>query len=53
VALGKQAYYRQRALDVSGAYAVGQAAIVENTLAPDGQEGIAAFLEKREPRYRD
>ena len=53
VQLGKAAYYRQRALDVAEAYEVGKEAIVRNTLAPDGQEGIAAFLEKREPNYRD
>ena len=53
VRLGKAAYHRQRALDMAEAYAVGKAAIVSNTLAPDGQEGIAAFLEKREPDYRD
>ena len=53
VRLGKQAYHRQRELDVPAAYEVGRAAIVANTLAPDGQEGIAAFLEKRDPHYRE
>lgn len=50
---GKAAFYRQRGMDVADAYAVGQAGMVSNVLAPDGQEGIAAFLGKRKPNYAD
>ncbi len=53
VQLGKRAFHAQQPLEMSAAYDVGRAAIVENALAPDGQEGMAAFLEKREPRFRD
>jgi enoyl-CoA hydratase/carnithine racemase len=53
VRLGKAAYYRQHGLDVAEAYRIGKDAIVTNTLDPDGQEGIEAFLAKREPHYRD
>ena len=53
VGLGKQAYYRQLPLDMAGAYQVGQAAMVRNLAAQDAQEGIRAFIEKREPHWQD
>ncbi|HKI98733.1 MAG TPA: enoyl-CoA hydratase [bacterium] len=53
VRLGKAAYYRQQGQEMAEAYRIGTQAIVDNTLAPDGQEGIAAFLTKRDPRYQD
>ena len=52
VRLGKEAFHRQRSLDMAGAYGVGKEAMVTNILAEDGQEGIAAFLEKRPPSYK-
>lgn len=52
VQLGKRAFYRQHGQEVAEAYRIGKDAIVTNTLNPDGQEGIAAFLAKREPNYR-
>jgi enoyl-CoA hydratase/carnithine racemase len=51
VGLGKQAFYRQLSLDHAGAYAVAQPVMVENALAGDAQEGMKAFLEKRQPRW--
>jgi enoyl-CoA hydratase/carnithine racemase len=51
VALGKRAFYRQLPLDHAGAYAVTQPVMVENALAPDAQEGMRAFLEKRPPKW--
>jgi enoyl-CoA hydratase/carnithine racemase len=50
--VGKRAFYEQIALDRPGAYEVAQKVMVENTLAPDAQEGMRAFLEKRRPRWR-
>ena len=52
VGLGKQAFYRQLALDHAGAYAVAEPVMVENALAADAQEGMRAFLEKRQPRWQ-
>jgi enoyl-CoA hydratase/carnithine racemase len=51
IGLGKRAFYEQLPLDRPAAYAVAQKAMVENALAPDAQEGIHAFLEKRPPRW--
>lgn len=52
LALGKRVFYEQLPLDRPAAYQCAQAAMVENALAPDGQEGMRAFLEKREPRWQ-
>jgi enoyl-CoA hydratase/carnithine racemase len=52
VALGKRAFYEQLPLDRPAAYAVAQGVMVENAQAPDAQEGIRAFLEKRPPRWQ-
>jgi enoyl-CoA hydratase/carnithine racemase len=51
VALGKQAYYTQTDLDQPKAYAYAKEVMSTNALAPDAQEGIAAFLAKRTPRW--
>ncbi len=51
VALGKRAFYQQLPLDHAAAYGVAQKAMVENSLAPDAQEGVQAFLEKRTPKW--
>jgi len=48
VALGKQAFYTQIDLDQPKAYAYAKEVMSMNSLAADAQEGIAAFLEKRE-----
>jgi enoyl-CoA hydratase/carnithine racemase len=49
--VGKRGFYAQVALDRPRAYAVAEEIMVENTLAPDAQEGMRAFLEKRAPRW--
>ena len=51
LAVGKQAFYRQLQVDRPEAYAIAQRTMVENLLAYDAQEGITAFLEKREPQW--
>jgi enoyl-CoA hydratase/carnithine racemase len=53
VALGKRAFYQQLPLDHAGAYAQAQRIMVANALAPQAQEGIQAFLEKRPPKWID
>lgn len=51
IAMGKQAFYAQVDLDEAGAYDVAKQAIVANALEGDAQEGFAAFVEKRPPRW--
>ena len=51
LALGKSAFYQQLELPMKEAYDVGWRTMAHNAGAPDGQEGFAAFLEKRPPRY--
>ena len=48
VALGKQAFYAQVDLDQPKAYAYAKEIMSMNSLAADAQEGISAFLGKRQ-----
>jgi enoyl-CoA hydratase/carnithine racemase len=50
---GKEAFYRQVEMPLAEAYAYTAAVMVENMLKPDACEGVSAFLEKREPQWRD
>ncbi|XP_061617351.1 enoyl-CoA hydratase domain-containing protein 3, mitochondrial isoform X2 [Phyllopteryx taeniolatus] len=49
VALGKAAFHRQMSQSRDAAYAAASEAMVDNLALRDGQEGIRAFVEKREP----
>jgi enoyl-CoA hydratase/carnithine racemase len=51
VAIGKEAFYRQLELDLSGAYDYAADVMVRNMLARDAEEGINAFIEKRAPTW--
>jgi enoyl-CoA hydratase/carnithine racemase len=51
VALGKQAFYAQIDIDQPKAYTFAQDVMTRNALAEDAQEGISAFLEKRDPHW--
>lgn len=51
VVTGKQAFYKQREMDLVSAYKYTSKVMVENLLARDAEEGICAFLEKREPEW--
>jgi len=53
MAIGKEAFYKQLDMDVESAYAYAKEVITRNLLARDAQEGIEAFLEKREPKWED
>ena len=48
VEIGKQAFYTQVDLDQPKAYAYAKEVMSMNALAADAQEGISAFLEKRQ-----
>ena len=51
VRIGKSAFYDQLEMGLDQAYAHTGAAMVENMLYRDTEEGIAAFLEKRPPQW--
>jgi enoyl-CoA hydratase/carnithine racemase len=51
VRLGKRLFYAQAERTTAEAYALAGAAMVENMLHPDTDEGIAAFLDKRPPGW--
>lgn len=48
---GKKMFYRQLAMDLEEAYAYAGNVMAENMLAEDAREGIAAFLDKRKPKW--
>jgi enoyl-CoA hydratase/carnithine racemase len=52
VKIGKRAFYEQIEMDLADAYRHTGAVMVENMLWRDTAEGIAAFLEKRPPDWR-
>ncbi len=52
LALGKAAFYRQLEMPLDEAYRYTSGVITCNLLDPDVEEGIDAFLEKREPAWR-
>ena len=51
VGLGKSAFYTQIDLDQAKAYAFAKEVMSMNALADDAQEGMSAFIERREPRW--
>lgn len=52
VKVGKRAFYEQREMGLKAAYDHASAVMVENMLSRDAQEGIGAFMEKRQPDWR-
>jgi enoyl-CoA hydratase/carnithine racemase len=53
VRLGKEAFYRQIEMPLHQAYSYATEVMVQNMLARDAEEGIAAFIDKRPPRWED
>ena len=53
VKIGKEAFYRQLEMNLADAYRYAADVMVENMLARDAEEGIGAFIEKREPKWQD
>jgi len=50
--IGKKAFYEQLDKDMAGAYEYCSRVMVENMMARDAEEGIDAFLEKRDPVWQ-
>jgi enoyl-CoA hydratase/carnithine racemase len=53
IAIGKEAFYSQVELDEHRAYDLTKSVMAMNSLAADAQEGICAFLEKRQPTWKN
>jgi enoyl-CoA hydratase/carnithine racemase len=53
IKIGKEAFYRQVEMDLADAYAYAAEVMTENMMTRDAEEGIGAFIEKREPRWGD
>jgi enoyl-CoA hydratase/carnithine racemase len=51
IAIGKQAFYDQLALDEATAYERATQVMSDNAVGADAQEGMQAFLQKRQPQW--
>ncbi|HUO92862.1 MAG TPA: enoyl-CoA hydratase [Rhizomicrobium sp.] len=51
VKTGKEAFYRQIEMGLADAYDYASRVMTENMLAAEAEEGISAFIEKREPKW--
>ena len=52
IRLGKAAFYEQLSLDEATAYDRATRVMTDNAVRTDAQEGIHAFLQKRQPQWR-
>ena len=50
---GKEAFYKQLEMNLLEAYDFASKVMVENMLKHDAEEGIDAFIEKRNPSWQD
>jgi enoyl-CoA hydratase/carnithine racemase len=53
VKIGKEAFYRQLEMPLSEAYDYASRVMTENMLHVEANEGISAFVEKRDPKWPD
>jgi enoyl-CoA hydratase/carnithine racemase len=53
IKIGKAAFYRQAEMSLADAYRYAAEVMAENMMARDAEEGIGAFIEKREPKWQD
>lgn len=51
--IGKQAFYRQADMSLAAAYSYASEVMAENMMAHDAEEGICAFIDKRNPKWED
>lgn len=52
IKIGKSAYYEQIQMPLSQAYAYTGDVMVENMMQPETEEGVAAFLDKKPPEWK-
>jgi enoyl-CoA hydratase/carnithine racemase len=53
IKIGKAAFYRQAEMSLAEAYRYASEVMTENMMARDAEEGIGAFIEKRDPKWQD
>lgn len=53
IRLGKEAFYKQLTMPLAEAYDYTSGVMVDNLLARDAEEGINAFIDKRQPKWQD
>ena len=53
IKIGKQTFYKQLEMPLRKAYAYTSRMMTKNMMAMDAKEGIAAFLEKRRPVWKN
>jgi enoyl-CoA hydratase/carnithine racemase len=53
IRLGKEAFYRQAEMSLADAYRYAAEVMTVNMMARDAEEGICAFIAKREPKWQD
>ena len=53
VKIGKETFYRQYEMSLTEAYEFTSKVMTDNSLSEDAVEGIASFLEKRNPVWKD
>ena len=53
VKIGKEGFYRQAEISLADAYEYASEVMVENLMARDAEEGLKAFIDKREPKWED
>ena len=50
--VGKEAFYRQLEMDLDSAYRYTSEVMAQNMMAAEAQEGIDAFMQKRDPVWK-
>ena len=53
IKIGKRAFYKQLEMPLKKAYKYTSKIMTENMMALDANEGISAYLEKRNPRWQN
>ena len=53
VKIGKEGFYKQAEMSLTRAYEYVSEVMVENLMARDAEEGLKAFIDKREPKWED
>jgi enoyl-CoA hydratase/carnithine racemase len=53
IKIGKKGFYRQAEMNLADAYQYASEVMAENLMARDAEEGLRAFIDKREPKWED